>query len=29
MGWLTMPFSSMGGHKTASAYLEVQYDWTW
>lgn len=24
MGWLTMPFSSMGGHKTASAYLDAQ-----
>ena len=24
MGWLTMPFSSMGGHKTATAYLDAQ-----
>ncbi|WP_413469349.1 hypothetical protein [Sphingobium sp. PNB] len=24
MGWLTMPFSSMGGYKTASAYLDAQ-----
>lgn len=24
MGWLTMPFSSMGGHKTASSYLDAQ-----
>lgn len=24
MGWLTMPFSSMGGHKTASGYLDAQ-----
>jgi len=27
MGWLTMPFSSMGGHKTATAYLDAQFTW--
>ena len=24
MGWLFMPFSSMGGHKSAKAYLDAQ-----
>lgn len=25
MGWLTMPFSSMGGHASAKAYLDDQF----
>lgn len=28
MGWLTMPFSSMGGHTTAKAYLDDQFTYT-
>src|SRR3546814_1914463 len=24
MGWLFMPFTSMGGHKTAKSYLDAQ-----
>ncbi len=28
MGWLTMPFSSMGGHATAKAYLDDQFTYT-
>lgn len=28
MGWLTMPFRSMGGHTTAKAYLDAQLTYT-
>lgn len=28
MGWLTMPFASMGGHPTAKAYLDAQFTYT-
>ena len=28
MGWLTMPFASMGGHLTAKAYLDAQFTYT-
>lgn len=28
MGWLTMPFTSMGGHVSAKAYLDDQFTYT-
>jgi len=28
MGWLTMPFASMGGHPTAKAYLDDQFTYS-
>ena len=28
MGWLTMPFTSMGGRPTAKAYLDAQFTYT-
>lgn len=28
MGWLTMPFTSMGGHASAKAYLDDQFTYT-
>lgn len=28
MGWLTMPFSSMGGHASAKAYLDDQFTYS-
>lgn len=28
MGWLTMPFTSMGGHASAKAYLDDQFTYS-